>query len=83
MVTIVAAMAIELTSEMLRAGELGHDLRESEQRLKLATEAARLGIWVRDLGRNEIWASDTWRDFWGFSESEKIQFRYCYPENTP
>ena len=36
-------------------------LSESEQRMSLAVEAANFGIWIRDLARNEIWASDQWR----------------------
>ncbi len=48
-------------------------LRDSEQRMKLAVEAANFGIWIRDLARNEIWASDQWRDLFGFAESERLE----------
>jgi PAS domain S-box-containing protein len=47
-------------------------LRESQQRMALATHAANLGIWVRDFVRNEVWATDEWRALLGFGKSEPI-----------
>ena len=69
---ILVAMGWELSHEVVNAGQLAHDLRESEQRMVLATEAANLGIWIRDLVRNEIWATDKWRTLFGFTKSERI-----------
>ena len=48
-------------------------LSESEQRMSLAVEAANFGIWIRDLARNEIWASDQWRALFGFALSERLE----------
>ncbi|MEP6810454.1 MAG: PAS domain-containing protein [Chthoniobacterales bacterium] len=62
----------ELSSEVLRAAELARGLRESEQRMTLAAEAARVGIWVRDLERNETWASEQWRALFGFAAAEPV-----------
>ena len=45
-------------------------LRESEQRMNLAADAANLGIWIRDLVGNEIWATDKWRQLFGFEKWE-------------
>lgn len=70
--SIVAAMSFELSAATLRAVQLGGELRESESRMALAAEAARLGIWSRDLVGGEIWGSDTWRELLGFSKSERI-----------
>jgi PAS domain S-box-containing protein len=69
---ILAAMGLELSNEVLHAAQLASDLRESEQRMALATDAADLGIWIRDLVRNEIWATDKWRALLGFEKSERI-----------
>src|SRR5271166_1607054 len=69
---IVAAMGYELSQDVLRAARLSDDLRESQQRMALATHAANLGIWVRDLVRNEIWATDKWRELLGFAKPERI-----------
>ena len=48
-------------------------LRDSEQRMTLAVDAAKFGIWVRDLARNEIWASDRWRALFGFTKTERLE----------
>ena len=48
-------------------------LRDSEQRMTLAVDAAKFGIWVRDLARNEIWASDQWRALFGFAKAERLE----------
>ena len=45
-------------------------LRESEQRMSLAADAANLGIWIRDLVGDEIWATDKWRQLFGFEKWE-------------
>jgi PAS domain S-box-containing protein len=68
------------------ANELGQALRnagagvrearaasqESEQRLLLAADAAHLGIWIRDLKRQQIWLSDQWRALFGFSAGQPV-----------
>jgi PAS domain S-box-containing protein len=45
-------------------------LRESEQRMSLAADAANLGIWIRDLVGDQIWATDKWRQLFGFEKRE-------------
>ena len=74
-------MGYELSRDVLRASQLVHELqaseaglRESEARMSLAVDAADLGIWIRDLRRNEIWASDKWRELFGFAPSEQLDF---------
>jgi PAS domain S-box-containing protein len=63
------------------------DLLESEQRLTLAADAASLGIWIRDLVRDEFWASDHWRALLGFTRSQQLDatsvLRRVYPEDRP
>ena len=69
---IVAAMAYELSYDVLRAAELAEEVRENEKRMSLAVDAANFGIWIRDLTRNEIWASDRWRELFGFAPGERL-----------
>jgi two-component system, LuxR family, sensor kinase FixL len=69
---ILMAMGMELSDDVLNAAQLARDLRESEDRMIMAAEAANLGIWVRDLTRKEIWATDNWRALFGFSKSEPL-----------
>ena len=78
---LVVVMASELSRDVLRASQLVHELRaseaglrESEARMSLAVDAADLGIWIRDLARNEIWASHKWRELFGFAPSERLEF---------
>ncbi len=73
---IVAAMSYELSREALIAAQLARDLRDSEQRMTLAADAANLGIWVRDLPRNTIWATAKWRDLFAFTSSEPLNFTH-------
>lgn len=70
---VVLAMGYELSRDVLRAAQLGRDLRESEQRMTLAADAANLGVWIRDLVRNDIWATDKWRALFGFTKSEPLE----------
>lgn len=49
-------------------------LRESEERLSLATAAAGLGVWMWDISRNEIWATENWRRMFGFSSDAAIRY---------
>jgi two-component system, LuxR family, sensor kinase FixL len=70
---IVMAMGYELSQDVLRAAQLSNDLRESEQRMSLAVDAANFGIWIRDFARNEIWATDKWRELFGFTPTERLK----------
>ena len=57
---VVLAMGYELSKDLLRAAHVSRELRESEQRMTLATEAAQLGhlvSWLttkRDLGERQV-----------------------------
>jgi two-component system sensor kinase FixL len=76
---IIAAMAYESSRDVLRATQLVGalqaselELRESEERMTLAADAANLGVWIHDLQGGEIWASDRWRSLFGFTKTERI-----------
>jgi two-component system, LuxR family, sensor kinase FixL len=71
---IVAAMAYELTREVLTAAQLSDDLREHEQRLDLAADSAGVGLWSWDFKTNFIWATERARMLYGFSLDEPIPF---------
>ena len=71
-VAVLLAMSCELSRDALRATQLGRELRESEQQMAMATEAANLGVWVRDLVRNEISANARWRALFGFTPAERL-----------
>jgi PAS domain S-box-containing protein len=78
---IVAAMAYELSYDVLHAAQLARrlqeseaDLRETQERMELAASAAELGMWMWDIARNEIWLTDKGRTLFGFAPSEKLDF---------
>ena len=89
---IVAAMAYELSYDVLHAAQLARQLqaseatlRESKERIDLATKAAGLVVWTWDIGRDEVWLSEKDRALFGFSESEKLTAErvrsVVYPED--
>ena len=70
----IAAMAFEMSRDLLRAAQLADELRESEQRMKLASHAARLGMWTWDVVRDEVWITDEGRVLFGWTKSEPVNF---------
>lgn len=71
---IVAAMGFELSDDMLRAVQLSDELRESEERLGLAADAAGAGFWSWDFRTGRIWATEKARTLYGFGPSEEIAY---------
>ena len=47
-------------------------LRESKERIDLATKAAGLVVWTWDIPRDEVWLSNKDRALFGFSQGEKL-----------
>jgi PAS domain S-box-containing protein len=47
-------------------------LRESEQQMALAANAAELAMWMWDISRDEVWTTDKGRALFGFAQSEEI-----------
>ncbi len=80
---VILVMAYDLSYDQARAIKTGEDLLESEHRLELAAEAAQLGVWVRDLKTNKIWASKKWRSLFGFSNSEPLDFSLMMQQLHP
>ena len=71
---LLAVMSYELSSDILRAAQLSHELERSEKRLNLAADSANLGMWEWDLGKDEIWVTPTRRAQLGFPVSGSITF---------
>ena len=69
---IVAAMSYELSRNELRAMRLSEDLRENEERMALAAEAAGFGFWMWRIGHDEVWGSPIWRELFGFAAGVDI-----------
>ncbi|SEB09977.1 PAS domain S-box-containing protein [Variovorax sp. YR216] len=69
---IIVLIGYEVSREVLRASQLVHELREGEQRMNLAAEAADVGIWVRDFARKDFWASAKWRELFDFAPAQEV-----------
>jgi PAS domain S-box-containing protein len=82
---ILVSMAMALSDEVLQASQLAQDLRESEQRLNLAAEAAHLGPWVWEIESDEIWTTPQGRALFGFTATERLDlnrfFAAVHPED--
>lgn len=50
-------------------------LRDSEQQMRLAAEAADIGLWVWDIPRDRIWATDQAQAIYGISPGEMLNFK--------
>ncbi|MDG4553223.1 MAG: sigma 54-interacting transcriptional regulator [Candidatus Competibacter sp.] len=50
-------------------------LRESEERMRLAAAATHIGLWVWDIPRDAIWASDRARTLYGVRADEPVNFQ--------
>jgi PAS domain S-box-containing protein len=80
---VVFLMAGELSRETLRASLLSHELRETQARMQLATDAADLGLWEWDIVRDEIWMNKVSRARLGAGEFERIDFNRFLQSLSP
>ena len=71
---IIAAMAYELSNDMAQAAQLTRKLKESEERLTLASDSANFGIWEWNLSKDEIRVSPSRRELLGLPSSGAIRF---------
>jgi signal transduction histidine kinase len=70
---MLAAMTIELSRDTLRASRLSRELRESEARLEFAAAAAGFGIWIWDVEKKRIWATNTAREMFNVGPGEVLE----------
>jgi PAS domain S-box-containing protein len=78
---ILCAMGYQLSGDVLRAARLSKELlvseaalRESERRMTMAAEAARLGLWIHDLRDNGLWLTAQCRKILGFTPDEPVTY---------
>lgn len=71
---LILLMGHELSRDVLRAAQLASDLRESEERMTLAAEAAGFGIWMWSVTPNQVWASERWLSLFGFTPGADLSF---------
>jgi PAS domain S-box-containing protein len=59
---------------VLHAAQLGRELRESEERMTLASEAAGFGVWMWNIQRDQVWGSERWLGLFGFASDATVTF---------
>jgi two-component system sensor kinase FixL len=69
---ILIAMGHELTVDVCAAADLTRKLRESEERMGLAADAANLGMWVWDVSGDDAWMTEQGRALFGFKPDTHI-----------
>jgi PAS domain S-box-containing protein len=80
---ILTAMAVDLSDEVVNASRLAEDLKDSQERLKLAADAAQLGLWVWDIERDDIWITTQGRKLFGFTGTDRLDINRFFAAVHP
>ncbi|HEU5237103.1 MAG TPA: hypothetical protein VFU37_08180, partial [Pyrinomonadaceae bacterium] len=71
-VGLQSLLIVGLIVQRSRRKRAERSLRDSEERMSLAAEAANLGMWVWDVKRNEFWMTDKGRALFGFAPDTRL-----------
>ncbi len=74
---ILVTMGRELSLDVVRAVELGGELRESEKRMAMAAKAAHLGLWEWRGESGELWVTEQARDMLALPATGTMTPRRC------
>jgi two-component system sensor kinase FixL len=78
---LIGALLVQLR----RRRQAERSLRDSEERMSLAAQAANLGMWVWDVVRDKIWMTDKGRALFGFAPDTRLDnaalISRVYPED--
>ena len=73
--TIMALQAAIITDLLLhrrRRRRAESELRESREFMEMATEGGQMGLWVRDMAREDLWANARLRSLFGFKQEDVL-----------
>jgi PAS domain S-box-containing protein len=86
-VGLQSALIVGLIVQRSRRKRAERSLRDSEERMSLAAEAAKLGMWVWDVARDEVWMTDKGRALFGFAPDTRLDhaalIARVHPEDRP
>ena len=68
------ALLVFLMVQMRRKNIAEKALRESQERLDLATASAGAGIWIMNMDTGSVWATDKLRELFRFAPDEALNF---------
>jgi len=76
---VILAMAYELTQKILRTDDISSELvakraqaAEIMEALAVAADAGNVGVWIRNIDSGKVWASEKWREIFGFFPDEEL-----------
>ena len=67
-----AAIIADLLLNRARRRRAEAELRESREFMEMATEAGQMGLWVRDMVRDDLWANPRLRSLFGVGEDDAL-----------
>ncbi|HEX2932011.1 MAG TPA: sigma 54-interacting transcriptional regulator, partial [Candidatus Binatia bacterium] len=73
-IAVQAAIIADLLLHRGRRRRAEAQLRESQEFMELSTSAGDLGLWVRDLEKDDLWANPRLRSLFGYGQSEVLRF---------
>jgi two-component system, LuxR family, sensor kinase FixL len=73
--SILVAMAYQLSHDLSTTTQLAFDLQESQQQISLAASAAKLALWTWEVMKDEIWVTTEGRRIYGVDPEERITIK--------
>jgi len=73
---IIAVQALSIVGLLLhraRRRRAERELRESQELMELSTGAGELGLWARDLERDDLWTNSRLRSLFGFGPNDVLR----------
>jgi PAS domain S-box-containing protein len=71
---VQAALIVQLAMNLTKRWRVERELRESEERVKLAAESARAGLWSLDLDTGQVWASPRLRELFRMGPADGVSY---------
>jgi PAS domain S-box-containing protein len=71
---VEAVLILVLLANLMKRRRAERALRESEDRLSVATSAGDVGVWVWNLEGNTVWASENWHRMFGFPAKAALHY---------
>ena len=74
-IVLLAVMSYELSRDVILAAQMADNLLESEERMALASEAAKLGFWDWDITQDLVRGSEQWFRLFGFESGKAVSLK--------
>ena len=82
-IALQAVLIFGLVLQRARRRRAEAELRESQEFMELSTNAGELGLWARDVERNDLWANSRLRALFGFGENDELRLEHMIERIHP